>query len=253
MSGKQDWSKVSREVKDKKIRNKKSKRDMEREDKIAELGGESIPVYYGYPLPDSRREERMNLLFDLMYPERHVKKPKNKPVPDYEKYHGKVKTAERHAERERKIKELGGTPIEIYPGRPLSRKESTKRSQYLHALKYPGKYYTVVETRTKEDFINYNLRKIKERAKKAGVPFNLTFEDYEIPEFCPVLGIRLNWNDDNKASTPSVDRFIPSEGYVKGNISIISMRANSLKSDGTVEEIQKLVDWMVKKQKEHKI
>lgn len=244
MGGKQDWASVPREVKDRKINNKKSKRDMVREDKIAELGGERIPVYYGYPLPDERREERMNLLLDLMYPERSTKKPKKKPKPDYEKYHGKVRTAERHAERERKIKELGGNPIEIYPGRPLEKRESIKRSQYLCALKYPGKYYSPAKTRTKEEFIEYNCRKIKERAKTNGVPFDITPEDIEIPEFCPILGIKLTWDDDNKRSTPSVDRFIPKKGYVKGNIEVISMRANTLKSDGSFEEIEAVYRWM---------
>lgn len=241
---KQDWSKVTREAKDKKIRNKKSKRDIAREEKIAGLGGDPIPIYYGYPLPDERRQERMDLLFDLMYPERKVPKQRKKPKPTLEKYHGPIKTAERHAERERKIKELGGKPIEIFPGRPLDRQTSIKRSQYLNALKYPGKNYVLGVERTKEQFISYNLRKIKERANKKGIPFNLEAEDIVIPEFCPVLGIQLTWKDDNMASTPSVDRLIPAKGYVKGNIEIISMRANALKNDATFEEIEALYQWM---------
>lgn len=50
----------------------------------------------------------------------------------------------------------------------------------------------------------------KTRAKKLNVPFNLTAEDFDIPEFCPVLGIKIERGTkgfhDNAAS---VDRLRP--------------------------------------------
>lgn len=86
------------------------------------------------------------------------------------------------------------------------------------------------------------LNRAKERAKKKGVPFDITLEDILIPSHCPVFGKPLIYGDHKWA--PSIDRFIPELGYVKGNIFIISNFANMLKGDATLEELEKLVDWI---------
>lgn len=78
------------------------------------------------------------------------------------------------------------------------------------------------------------------RARKAGIPFNLTIGDIpEIPVVCPVLGIVMGGSKKRGhcPNSPSLDRIIPKKGYTKGNIRIISHRANQLKSDGTPEEL----------------
>lgn len=93
----------------------------------------------------------------------------------------------------------------------------------------------------------YLLQTAKGRAKKKGWDFDLTVEDITIPEVCPVLGIPLfvrlggkGKNDNN----PSLDRIDSTKGYVKGNVQVISWRANNLKSDGTLDEFIKLVEFM---------
>jgi len=83
----------------------------------------------------------------------------------------------------------------------------------------------------------------KARAKKYNIPFNLEKIDIIIPTHCPVLGIPLVLFS-NEGNTPSVDRFIPELGYIKGNIHIISDRANTLKNNGKLEEIEKIYFWM---------
>jgi hypothetical protein len=91
----------------------------------------------------------------------------------------------------------------------------------------------------------YLLQSAKSRAKKKGWEFNLEESDIVIPEVCPVLGIPLTLrNDGNKDSSPSLDRIDSNKGYIKGNIQIISWRANNLKADGTLEEFIKLVEFM---------
>jgi len=112
---------------------------------------------------------------------------------------------------------------------------------------------------TKQDVYNYTWRRnnpakyllqtAKSRAKKSGFDFNLTPEDIIIPEFCPVLGIplfvRLSSGGDGKnPNNPSLDRIDSSKGYVKGNVQIISWRANDLKKNGTLEEFKKLVEFL---------
>ena len=82
----------------------------------------------------------------------------------------------------------------------------------------------------------------KARAKAKGVPFEILVQDLpEIPDICPIMGFPLVLNNDNlRFDSPTLDRIIPSLGYVKGNIQIISWRANSLKSDATYLEIETL-------------
>lgn len=89
----------------------------------------------------------------------------------------------------------------------------------------------------------------KHRAKVAGLPFNITREDVVIPEYCPALGIKLEGGtrQDHDAS-PSLDRIIPDLGYVKGNVVVISHKANRIKTDATAEELRKLADWLEKRE-----
>jgi len=85
------------------------------------------------------------------------------------------------------------------------------------------------------------LRCARLRAKAAGVPFELTIDDIEIPEVCPALGIPLVAGmGRNNPNGPSLDRTVPALGYVRGNVRVISHRANSLKNDATPEELAAL-------------
>jgi hypothetical protein len=82
-------------------------------------------------------------------------------------------------------------------------------------------------------------------AKRNGLPHNLELSDIIIPKFCPVLGIELKVNKGRpKFDSPSLDKLVPSLGYVKGNVSVMSYRANWLKQNSSIEEITKLAEWM---------
>ncbi|MAK31991.1 MAG: hypothetical protein CL490_16290 [Acinetobacter sp.] len=84
--------------------------------------------------------------------------------------------------------------------------------------------------------------KIRNRCKKTNIYFGITPEDLKIPDNCPVLGIPLD--SSTEANRPSVDRFDATCGYTPENISVISYRANVLKNNATLEEIEKLYNWM---------
>lgn len=86
------------------------------------------------------------------------------------------------------------------------------------------------------------LNHIRYRAKKLGLEFNLDISDIEIPEYCCVLNLKLDKGVGNgqQPNSPSIDRIDCKKGYVKGNIRIISHRANRIKTDASFEEIEKL-------------
>lgn len=88
-------------------------------------------------------------------------------------------------------------------------------------------------------------RGAQSRAKKENLPFTITIDDICIPRYCPVLGIELvKGTKVMQDASPSLDKIVPSLGYIPGNISVISQRANWLKRDATVDEIENLVKWM---------
>lgn len=92
---------------------------------------------------------------------------------------------------------------------------------------------------------------LRKRSAKAGIPFNLTCDDlleaFPKDGRCPVLGMTLvfgpNGSRGNRTNA-SVDRTIPRLGYVRGNISIVSMRANSIKQDASASEVARVAAWM---------
>ena len=102
-----------------------------------------------------------------------------------------------------------------------------------------------MNTRRRRQDIRWGLLKnAKQRAKAFNVPFNLTESDVYAPMVCPVLGIPIkygrNFTDSN---SPSLDRAIPELGYVRGNVFIISMRANAIKNDATVSDLEKVLKY----------
>jgi hypothetical protein len=84
----------------------------------------------------------------------------------------------------------------------------------------------------------------RQRAKKQNVPCTITEQDITTPEYCPILGLKLEHQIDNNCkaeyNSPSLDKIVPSKGYTKDNIRVISNRANWLKCDATFEETEAL-------------
>lgn len=90
----------------------------------------------------------------------------------------------------------------------------------------------------------YLWTQAKSRAKRRGLVFNLELSDIVVPEFCPVLGLKLEQCEGRQQdNSPSLDRIDSSKGYIKGNIKVISLRANRIKNDATPEELRKVADY----------
>ena len=98
-----------------------------------------------------------------------------------------------------------------------------------HKLKYPNKYL---------------LTKAKGRAKKFGIPFDLTKEDIVVPEICPVFKKLFIYGVGRRhAFSPSLDRIDNTKGYIKGNVIVVSWRANHLKNDASIKELEALTNF----------
>lgn len=99
--------------------------------------------------------------------------------------------------------------------------------------------YAYKAGRTQRGWTAQAVRSARRRAKIANVPCTITAADLPpIPDVCPALGIPLVIGGAGfNGSSPSLDRIIPSLGYVPGNLVIISFRANRIKNDSTVSEL----------------
>lgn len=88
----------------------------------------------------------------------------------------------------------------------------------------------------------------RNRAKTKNLPFNLTRKYLEsiAPDTCPVFGINFVFFGAGITSilSPSLDRLRPELGYVEGNVQVISLKANSIKSSATADEVLKVAQWM---------
>lgn len=88
---------------------------------------------------------------------------------------------------------------------------------------------------------------LKASAKSRDIPFDLKptdIDDIGIPITCPVLGITLAFNRGKPLpNSISFDRIDSSKGYTRDNLVIISHRANSLKSNATLDEMKRLVEF----------
>lgn len=79
----------------------------------------------------------------------------------------------------------------------------------------------------------------KGRAKRSDMDFSISEKDLVIPEFCPLLGIPIFIsNEKASANSPTIDRIDNTKGYTKGNVMIISYKANTCKNSLTMEQLR---------------
>ena len=87
----------------------------------------------------------------------------------------------------------------------------------------------------------------KRRAAKEGIDFDIEVTDLVVPEFCPVFGVPLEPTERGTGHgdhAPSIDRIDPTRGYVKGNVAVISWRANRIKGRFTADELRRVAEWL---------
>lgn len=90
-------------------------------------------------------------------------------------------------------------------------------------------------------------RRAEYRAKRDGIDFQIAPDDVVLCESCPVLGIPLfvSKGKGYAPNSPSLDRIDNTKGYVKGNVRVISARANALKRDASIGEVLAIYEYML--------
>ena len=90
----------------------------------------------------------------------------------------------------------------------------------------------------------------KRRGRKRGMEATICMRDLVWPTHCPVLGIELDYatrsgsRKSHHPNNPSLDRFDCTKGYVPGNVIVISFRANTLKSNATIAELEAITQYL---------
>lgn len=99
-------------------------------------------------------------------------------------------------------------------------------------------------------FRMYALTK-KSWCKKREIEFDVDADYLESiwTGICPVLGLELNIpmkdaRGQGSVHTAHLDRLDPNKGYVRGNVTWLSGRANRVKYDASLTELRLLVSWM---------
>jgi hypothetical protein len=86
----------------------------------------------------------------------------------------------------------------------------------------------------------------KYRAKRDGCEFNLDRSDIIVPPVCPIFRIPLIFSSGRgpTINSPTLDRVNPNKGYTKGNVRVISHKANAKKQNNTIEDLELLLQYM---------
>jgi hypothetical protein len=109
-------------------------------------------------------------------------------------------------------------------------------------------------------WLRRTLSNCRNRAAKKLVPFDMNEFDLldkktgNLPVFCPVFPhIKLDYNaGPDRRLWASVDRIVPELGYVSGNVWIVSMAANTWKSNGSNATERTRIVAIMQRQKKNK-
>ena len=152
--------------------------------------------------------------------------------------------------RQTRLQRLAADPVKIRAQQAKQRRDRVAR------LKAQGLTRKQIDGKNKRKSGGANSKDCKTRLcagarlrdRKAGRPGTLKKEDLYWPTHCPVLGIELIYGEERRKDTANpanatLDRWDNSLGYEPGNVYVISWRANSLKSNGTADELQAVADY----------
>lgn len=126
------------------------------------------------------------------------------------------------------------------------REQRAKREAEIYYGKWGNKREDVLYKEQRRKFQTKKANAIKD-----GWPWEITFGDIFFPEVCPILGIKIEYfAEGRQENSPSFDREQNDLGYIKGNVFVISWRANRIKNDGTAEEHHAIAAYLDKRKQD---
>ena len=127
-----------------------------------------------------------------------------------------------------------------------------KKSKIYARSKYIPKERNIKQSKPSYNSLeNILFLAAKKRAKRRKQDFNIELSDIYIPDRCPIFDTKIekflvdqSQSHKSRANSPSIDRVNPEKGYVKGNVCVISYRANVIKGQGTSTEHRLIAKWI---------
>jgi hypothetical protein len=147
-----------------------------------------------------------------------------------------------HPDRQKEIQRA------VYQRHREERLEKRRQNYRLN----PDKYNESTKQWNKRNPLYSFVTAAKRRAKKKGFSFDLTVEHLEeiwtgvCPILCEAIQVRAAKGSINKRNRASLDRIDNSKGYVIGNVQWLSWQANTMKSNGSLEDMIKIGEWAQK-------
>lgn len=130
-------------------------------------------------------------------------------------------------------------PLEVQKKKALERNRKWQKKQ--------GKYFQEkYQKKYREKTLHRTLwMTAKKRATHKGYDFSIESKDVKIPKICPILKIPLiKGKNKVHSNSPSLDRIDTTKGYIKGNVRVISWKANKYKSDMKKKDIKSLYKYV---------
>ena len=95
--------------------------------------------------------------------------------------------------------------------------------------------------------VSHIWRRLRDSAKKRNIPFDLSLTDITdigFPLSCPVLNVPIYFNRGKPQwDSISYDRIDSALGYTRDNLVVVSFKANRIKSDYTIADMEKVLNY----------